>query len=311
MKKRDICLLILAGLITATAVYMWAHRPADTVPVVSHGTLERHVSFESRNIQPRTVTVWLPEGYTKGEPCDVLYMHDGQMLFDSTTTWNHQEWQVDEVMSRLIREEKIRRTIVVAIDNTDERLNEYFPAKAWQYTPEDQRQDTDIESLKGDAYLKFLVEELKPYIDEHYQPLTAREHTFIMGSSMGGLISLYALCEYPQVFGGAACMSSHLSMEHLNEMIGLGMDNEIWANAFFDYLRAHIPAANGSLLYMDHGSEDFDANYAPYQEQVDNIFTRAGWDGKHYMSRVYDGDGHNETCWAQRLHIPLTYLLSK
>ena len=78
------------------------------------------------------------------------------------------------------------------------------------------RKDVDMKRLTADAYLQFIVKELKPFIDERYKPLTGREHTFMMGSSMGGLISLYALCEYPQVFGGVGCLSSHLSMAHLS-----------------------------------------------------------------------------------------------
>ena len=73
---------------------------------------------------PRTVSVWLPEGYRAGEECCVLYMHDGQMLFDSTTTWNRQEWKVDEVLGGLMADGSVKRTIVVGIDNTPERLRE-------------------------------------------------------------------------------------------------------------------------------------------------------------------------------------------
>ena len=297
-----ILLLLLLGSLA------WCMRPPkNTIPTVTLGTLERFPQFKSQFVPARDVVVWLPEGFQTGDSCDVLYMHDGNMLFDATTTWNRQEWCVDEVMDSLIKANRIRPCIVVGIYNTDDRLTEYFPAKTWLYVPEADRKDAKLDKLTADAYLKFIVEELKPYIDERYRPLTSREHTFMMGSSMGGLISLYALCEYPQVFGGVACLSSHLSMGHLPD----GFDGDAWATGFRDYVGQHLPEANGSLIYMDHGTKDFDADYGKYQELLDKVVTAKGWDKNHYRSLVFEGQGHRETAWASRLDQPLTFLLGK
>ena len=296
-----VVLLIIAG-------FIWFMRPPKNIdPTVSHGTLERIPPIESQFLPPRDVSVWLPDGYKIGDSCDVLYMHDGQMLFDAATTWNNQEWRVDEVMDSLIKAGKIRPCIVVGIYNTDDRLTEYFPEKTWQHAPETDSKKAKLDKLTGDAYLKFIVEELKPFIDERYKPLTSREHTFMMGSSMGGLISLYALCEYPQVFGGVACLSTHLSMGHLPD----GFKGDPWATAFRDYVVQHLPQTNSSLIYMDHGTKDFDADYGPYQELLDAAIEAKGWNQEHYMSRVYEGDGHNETCWAKRLDQPLLFMLGR
>ena len=300
-----IIMLALLALIVLTIKYM--RPPENKIPTVNLGTLERFPQFKSQFIPERDIAVWLPEGYQTGDSCDVLYMHDGNMLFDATTTWNRQEWQIDEVMDSLIKADAIGRCIVVGIYNTDDRLNEYFPDKTWQHVDESHRQKTDTTKFKGDEYLQFIVQELKPFIDERYKPMTSREHTFMMGSSMGGLISLYALCEYPQVFGGVACLSTHLSLAHL----GNGMDDEVWPAAFRDYVVQHLPEANSSLIYMDHGTKDFDADYGPYQKLLDAAIEAKGWDQEHYMSRVYEGDGHNETCWAKRLDQPLVFLLGK
>ena len=192
-------LLLLLG-----AMAWFMRPPKNSIPTVARGTLERFPQFTSQYVPSRDVVVWLPEGYQTGDSCDVLYMHDGNMLFDATTTWNRREWQVDEVTDSLIQAGLIRPCIVVGIYNTDDRLTEYFPAKTWQHVAEADRKDADLKKLTADAYLQFIVEELKPFIDQRYKPLTTREHTFMMGSSMGGLISLYALCEYPQEFGGVA-----------------------------------------------------------------------------------------------------------
>ena len=237
-KKRNIVAVVCCIVVALVAAGWWLTKPRNGEPMVATGHLERYVDFQSEYVEPRTVSVWLPDGYAVGDSCDVVYMHDGQMLFDATTTWNHQEWQVDEVAGRLIAQDSIRRCIVVGIDNTGNRLNDYFPAKTCLYVAADKRDGRELKDFLSDAYLRFLVEEVKPFIDEHYKPLTGREHTFLMGSSMGGLISLYGLCEYPQVFGGAACMSSHLSMAHLpfDDPMVWG-ESEVWADAFCDYLR--------------------------------------------------------------------------
>ena len=306
-KKKMILWSIGALLLLLGAMAWFMRPPKNSIPTVARGTLERFPQFTSQYVPSRDVAVWLPEGYQTGDSCDVLYMHDGNMLFDATTTWNRREWQVDEVTDSLIQAGLIRQCIVVGIYNTDDRLTEYFPAKTWQHVAETDRKDADLKKLTADAYLQFIVEELKPFIDQRYKPLTTREHTFMMGSSMGGLISLYALCEYPQVFGGVACLSSHLSMAHLPN----GVDGEPWATGFRNYVGQHLPEANDSFIYMDHGTEGFDADYGQYQEQLDSVIRAKGWDAQHYMSLVFDGDDHNETCWCKRLNQPLQFLLNK
>lgn len=300
--------IVMAMLLLIVALVAWYMRPpANKVPTAQRGTLERFPQFESRFVPSRDVVVWLPSGYRTGDSCAVLYMHDGQMLFDATTTWNRQEWRVDEVMDSLMQAGRIGRCIVVGIYNTQDRLTEYFPAKAAQCVPESDRREAHLERLTADAYLRFIVEELKPFIDSRYKPLTTSDHTFMMGSSMGGLISLYALCEYPQVFGGVACLSSHLSMAHLPD----GFSGGAWATGFRDYVARHLPEANSRLIYMDHGTRDFDADYGAYQTKLDSAVAARGWNSDHYVSRTFEGHGHKEIYWAMRLDKPLLFLLGK
>lgn len=300
--------IVLAIVVLMVAVAAWFMRPPDnSVIFASKGTLERFPQFKSQYVEPRDVIVWMPLDYHNEDSVDVVYMHNGQMLFDAAATWNHQEWRVDEVTDSLLHAGLIRPCIIVGIFNTSDRLTEYFPAKASQHVPDAVKQEAELEKLGSDNYLKFIVEELKPFIDEYYKPLTSREHTFMMGSSMGGLISLYALCEYPQVFGGVACLSSHLSMAHLPD----GFEGEAWATGFREYVAHHLPEANGSLIYMDHGTEDFDADYGKYQQHLDSVIRGKGWDASHYMTRVYPGHRHRETSWAERLDQPLLFLLGR
>lgn len=189
------------------------------------------------------------------------------------------------------------------------RHSEYFPQKHLQYLDTSTREKLLRESLRGraqaDAYLRFLVEELKPLIDQRYPTLTDPAHTAIMGSSMGGMISVYALCEYPLVFGRAAGLSTH--------WVGAHRPNAQLPMAAFRYLQEHLPAPKEHRLYQDHGTTELDALYPPYQRIVDQIARDRGWreggPDASYMSRIFEGTGHNEKAWAERLEVPVKFLL--
>lgn len=172
--------------------------------------------------------------------CETL----GNSLFDSAIMWNHQEWAVDETVSKLLRENKIKDVIVIGVWNNEEyRHSEYFPQKILKDIPSKVRKTIIKEQLRNnplaDNYLKFLVKELKPFIDSAFSTLKDRSNTFIAGSSMGGLVSLYAVCEYPSVFGGAACLSTHTPMI-IKEKISSNVDRDIAAK-FRNYLTTHLP----------------------------------------------------------------------
>lgn len=104
----------------------------DDLPKVSSGEIIRIDSFPSKYVTPRNVDIWLPDGFSKDEKYAVLYMHDGQMLFDASKTWNNQEWMIDETLGKLLNEDKIKKTIVVGIWNSGEgRHSDYFPQKTF------------------------------------------------------------------------------------------------------------------------------------------------------------------------------------
>lgn len=275
---------------------------------VSSGRIVEYPHFKSEYVEPRDVFVWLPDGYTPEQKYDVIYMHDGQMLFDATNTWNHQEWQVDEVMKALNDRDLIRPAIVVGMANIEpSRYGDYFPAKALEYLPEGTARPEGVK-YDADNYLKFLVKEVKPFIDKNYSTNPDSNNTSVLGSSMGGLISLYALCEYPETFGGAACLSTHTPLV-------LEMDNpattEIWAKAFREYLKEKLPQANSAKIYMDRGDRTVDALYPVYQSELDALMTTLGWTTPQWVSNVYPGAAHDENDWAARLRYPITFLVGK
>src|SRR3546814_12758 len=226
-------------------------------------------------------------------------MHDGQNRFRDRGAYGGKEWGVDEAVTRLVGEGRIRHTIVVGIWNTPKRLREYMPAKVFARLPDDQRQR--VEKLYqgtplSDAYLKFIVTELKPYIDARYATARGPAHTAIMGSSMGGLISLYALAEYPQVFGAAGCLSSHwaLFLPPDGELLPQPDVGAIGA-AFAGYIHDTLPPAGTHRLWFDHGDQTLDRLYAPLQEQVDRAVAERGWvRGRDWQRQVYPGAAHNE-----------------
>ena len=285
------------------------------IPEVSSGKLIRIENFQSRFVNPRNIDVWLPEGYDSGRKHAVIYMHDGQMLFDSTTTWNKQEWHVDEVITKLIREGKIKDCIVVAICNNIEYRNaEYFPSVALDGLLEPTKGSIIKNLLKdkpqSDNYLKFIVGELKPYIDKTYSTYADPLNTFIIGSDMGGLISVYAFCKYPEVFGGAACLSTHWPMIGTGLLISMKI-TENTSRVFREYLSSNLPSPPRGKIYFDYGSEKLDSIYKPYQQLVDIIMKKAGYTPENWITREFMNADHSERSWSKRLYIPLEFLLGK
>jgi predicted alpha/beta superfamily hydrolase len=303
-------------LLMATALLVSCiHKPELKIPVVSSGKIIRIENFKSQFVDSRNIDVWLPEGYDRTKEYAVIYMHDGQMLFDSTTTWNRQEWHADEVISKLISDNKIKESLVVGIfNNNDYRNAEYFPQVALSGLQEPARGSIVKTLLKdnplSDNYLNFIVRELKPYIDKTFSTLTDPSNTIIIGSSMGGLISVYAFCKYPDVFGGAGCLSTHWPM------IGSGLlynrkitDNT--SSAFREYLLLNLPRPPAGKIYFDYGSETVDSLYKPYQMLIDTIMKKAGYTSANWMTREFPGENHSEQSWGKRLNIPLEFLLGK
>lgn len=281
----------------------------------THGYLHCIPSFPSEEAEPRPVYVWVPDQIEPGQRYPVVYMHDGQALFHIEDNWNGKTWDVDEVAHHLISKGELPPFIVVGVWNTGVyRHADYFPQKAWDLIPESFNAAI-IENLetgnkaryrdslpRSDAYLRFLVKELKPYVDARFPTLQGPRYTSVMGSSMGGLISMYAICEYPEVFGAAACLSTH--------WIGKwdDTDNPI-PNALLDYMRSHLPGPHSHRLYFDHGTTGIDALYPLHQERVDALMSARGFTPQNWVTRVFDGAGHDETDWNNRLRIPLTFLI--
>ncbi|MEE4178196.1 MAG: alpha/beta hydrolase-fold protein [Bacteroides sp.] len=278
--------------IIASLVLGCSSKQKPTEPVILY-----HNDFPSQWIESRNVEVWLPPDYDPNKEYDVLYMHDGQNVFNATTAYGGIAWEADSVMQSLLDKDLIRPAIVVGIWNSPKRFQEYMPNE-----PSDQifalrKAAQSEEELLSDQYLKFIVEELKPFIDKEYSTKKEASSTFIMGSSMGGLISLYALMKYPDVFGGAGCISTHWP----------ALDG-----IFLEYLPGNLPDPDTHKLYFDHGTINLDSLYHPFQARVDSIVEASGYtSGQNWITLTFEGHDHNEAFWRDRLHRPLTFLLGK
>lgn len=286
------------------AVAMTACSKAVQEPQVSAGQLDTYANFPSRFVPARTVRVWTPANYDPAKRYDVLYMHDGQMLFDAATSWNKQEWGIDEAMDSLQALGRIRPTIVVGIDNTSERIGEFCPDDILDYLPAGTPVYADWKP-QGNDYLRFLVTELKPFIDSTYAVYPERSHTWVMGSSCGGLISSYALCKYPEIFGGAACLSTHCTLAYPRP----DKPSQEVMDAYRTYLKEHLPAPNTAKLYMDQGDQTLDAFYGEAQSAINDMLRGVGWDSAHFEYRFFPGHRHCEDDWQARLPLPLMFLL--
>ncbi len=287
-----------AGTIVAPATVVSA-APVVALPGARVETL---APLTSQYVAPRRVDVWLPPGYdaNAAERYPVVYMHDGQNLFDPATSYGGVPWSADLALTRLMAAGRSRGAIIVGIWNTSARFAEYLPQKAvsaGQYADFVARYKLSSSPPLGDAYLQYLVTELKPFIDRTYRTRPEREHTSTMGSSMGGLISAYAICEYPEVFGGAGCVSIHWPL-------GDGV--------IIDWFARHLPKPGAHRLYFDFGTETLDSTYEPYQRRVDAVMRAAGYTaGRDWLTLKFPGAAHSEKSWRERVDLPLAFLLAE
>lgn len=293
---------------------------------VVSGRVIRIDSLPSAYVTARPIDIWIPEGVvdygaagdtadsTTQRPPRVLYMADGQMLFDGDITWNGAEWKVDEMISRMIREGRIEPLIVVGVHNNGEfRRSEYFPEAILTHLDARDRVRIETTQLKGEAlgdeYLSYLVEEVKPYVDRRFRPAQGPENTLVMGASMGGVISLYAALQRPDVFGRVGAMSTHWPL--LDQAGRESTEHRALMEAFLTYLMQSVPrAATGThAFYFDRGSTE-DSLYAPMQIAMDRIMVEKGYYRKNWRSMIFPDAKHHEDDWSARFDIPLEFLLT-
>lgn len=286
--------IVFALLIFSSAVFGQQGTAVTGDGVV--GSVTRYAAFTSKHVAARNVDVWVPANYSPTKRYRVIYMHDGQNLFNPKEGYGGMEWGIDETMTRLHAEGSVRDTIVVGIWNSPKRFQEYMPQDAMKLVPAERAAAMNAGEVISDSYLQFIVEELKPFIDRQYRTVAGRSGTFIMGSSMGGLISLYAYIKYPAIFGGAACVSTHFPAAE---------------GIVVDYIRQAMPRPNGRRIYFDYGTETLDSTYEPFQVKADAVLREKGYGPKNWVTRKFEGEEHSERSWRKRADVPIRFLIGK
>ena len=291
-------------------VKLFVPKSESLVLRIGDADIRRHNDFASNFVGPRHVDVWLPRDYAGSDKdYKVVYFQDGQNLYNPEWVYYTQtDWDIDTTMQQLIDEGQVDDTIVVGIWSTNDRGSDYMPWDLFQAAPAESREAV-AQFIGGEPesreYLRFIVDELKPFIDANYRTRPGREHTFLAGSSMGALISLYGVIEHPDVFGGAAAVSTHWPA-------AMTLDDPSGNEAVLDYLRGALPPPGSHKIYYDFGTEELDSEYEPHQEAVDRVMRDIGYEpGLLWQTRKFEGAGHNEGAWRERAHIPLIFLLGK
>jgi len=295
-------------------VAAWANGQAQRPEPTLTGDIRRHDSFHSAILDnDRTLLVYLPPGYTRGgynpgstpgyeEDDDrrypVLYMHDGQNLFDASTSFAGVEWGVDEAAQRLIEAGTIEPIIIVGIYNNADRMTEYTPRPAGE---------------KGDAYARFVVEEVKPFIDQTYRTDPSREKTGVAGSSLGGLISLYMVWAHADTFGRCGGVSPSLwwSDRWLPRQWGAADPGWMAGARIWIDMGTLEGRADPQAAVPPDGLPAVSSFVADARELAGLLEAGGLKRGVGYEYLEVEGGKHNEQAWSDRIDRILTYLYGR
>jgi predicted alpha/beta superfamily hydrolase len=266
-------------------VLFWTKGPRQRI---NHGqitgTVRYHHGLKGVGLQDRDLVVWLPPGYDadKTRRYPVLYMHDGQNIFDPVTSAFGVDWSIDETADDLIKKKSIEPIIVVGIYNTSDRMKEYTPGD------------------KGTAYMNSIVNIVKPLIDSAYRTKPDRKHTIVGGSSAGGIISFMLVWEHPDIFSKAICMSPAFK----------SLSPGGW-----DYTRV-VQTSSGKkrpvFFYIDNGGIGLDSQLQPGIDAMLAAIKAKGYkDGKDFIFIHAPTAKHSEADWAKRFPNALMLVLGR
>ena len=263
----------------------WSAQQESLPRAVSSGALRKHEKFRSRFLRnQRDLIVYTPPGYQEqpGSHFPILYLHDGQNLFDGATSFiPGQDWHVGQTADQCIQSGAVEPLLIVGIYNTKARVREYTP--------------TQVPKLGGgraDRYAKFLIEEVKPFVEREYRTLSGPQHTGIGGSSLGGLVSLYVGLKHPSIFGKIAALSPAVW----------------WNQHFIQRFTRSLRVEPRPRIWLDIGTRE-GPRVVRDVEHFRDVLLEKGWRPGYdlHYERV-EGAEHNEAAWARRVGPFLQFL---
>ncbi len=251
----------------------WQMFPVDKVT----GNLIIHKNVHSPQLENfRTVLVWLPPSYNvnSSKKYPVLYLHDGQNVFTSGLSLSGEEWKLDETVTELISQEKMKEIIMVAAYHGENRTAEYSPKH------------------QGNDYADFLINTIKPWIDQQYRTNPTKENTAVLGSSMGGIISFHLGWEYSNIYSMAGCLSPAFLVDR-NEIVKRIKKSKDKPDTKFT---------------IQNGTEELEAQFQPAINKMVKYLNKKGYkEDSDYLYRIYDGAYHTESSWAAQVKDTLLF----
>lgn len=259
------------------------------------GEVER-VSFDGR-----IVDYWSPQVPTK----HLLIAHDGQNVFDPRTATRRKTWQMAQSAIRVSKKLGIAPPAIIGVFHSTSganpwgRILDLAPQDPYQNgvtTPKEMITSVTPSQLQGNKYLQQITDLIAPAICEELGIDLSKTETAVIGSSMGGLASLYALGKRPDYFSACLALSTHWTAGE---------------SALVDALVDALPKPGNHKIWMSHGTRGLDAGYGPFQKYADHKMLEAGWRvGHDFYSRLYEKSGHNEKSWAKYLDQPVRFWLA-
>lgn len=305
---KQLFLIVLALLSAEQSFAQNQYEPTLTerIPIFNNDTLIRHHFVAYKDLPARFVDVWLPKASGSDGSLALLLAQDGQNIFDPSTAYGGQSWEMHLAVQKIRDSSRIGSTMVVGIWNSANRFNEYLPMTALLGMDPQDKVLLEAErkaNPKSDQYAEWISQVLMPYLTEHYPITTNPDQRFLIGSSMGGLISVYLLAQLPELFGGAMCLSTHWPLSLQTNKLSFSEPYRRW-------LLEQMPVLQYKKLYMDYGDQTLDSFYAIHQQAFDADWQSHTAFPTNYRSLFFKQAAHNEASWRQRLNIPLQYMLA-
>lgn len=259
-------------------INLWADQVERKIEGQITGFVEYHRNFSGSGIKARDIVVWLPPEYSSESDrrYPVLYMHDGQNIVDPSTSSFQVDWQIDEAADSLIKQKLIEPLIIVGIYNTPQRNNEYS------------------ENDTGYAYMNFIVDSLKPFIDRNYRTKPDRQNTANGGGSLGGLISFILAWQYSEIFSKAFCFSPAFKIDRYN---------------FVDNVLSYSGKKKEINLFICNGDDELDTRLQTGVDEMLNALTKNGYKERtdFYYVKAKSSQ-HGERDWSKNIPRALIYL---